>query len=99
MPDPRIFPIESANTTFATVGVGSTLVLAANPYRVDTDFTNDGEEACYMARGNAAVMGSGIKLVPNGTYHIGTNNLFLGDIYAICASGQLNLAISEGLKP
>ena len=97
MPDPRIFPINSSNDTFATVGAVSTLVLALNERRGDCDFTNDGEEPCYLARSNAAVIGSGIKLVPNGTYHIGTNNLFLGNIYGICANGQLNLAISEGL--
>ena len=99
MPDPRIFPIEHVNDTFATVGAVSTQVLTANLNRVDCDFTNDGDEDCYLARGNAAVIGSGIKLVPNGTYHMGTNNLFYGVIYAICASGQLNLCISEGYLP
>lgn len=99
MPDPRIFPVKDATDTFAIVGAVSTLVLAANSARVDADFVNDGDEACYLARGNAAVIGSGIKLVPNGSYHIGTSNLFLGAIYAICASGGLNLAISEGHNP
>ena len=54
MPDPRIFPITNVNDTFATVGAVSTLVLAANPKRVDCDFVNDGDEICYLARGNAA---------------------------------------------
>ena len=99
MPDPRIWPVPSANDTFSTVGAVSTLDLAANPNRVDCDFVNDGNEACYLGRGNAAVIGSGHKLVPNGSYHIGTNNLFLGAIYGICANGQLNITISEGIKP
>ena len=100
MPDPRIFPITNCNDTFATVGAVSTLVLAANVNRVDCDFVNDGDEACYLARGNAAVIGSGIRLNANGgSYRIGTNNLFYGEIYAICAGGQLNLSISEGYLP
>lgn len=103
MPDPRIFPIERANDTFAFVGIASTLVLAANECRVDADLTNDGDAIIYLARGNAAVIGSGIRLNPNGgTYHMGTNNLFLGAIYGISTDEQqegTNLAISEGNRP
>jgi len=97
MPDPRIFPIEFVTDTFATVGVVSTLVLAANRRRVDAEFVNDGDETVYLARGNVAVMGSGIRInARGGCYRIGTNNMFYGDIYAICAGGQLNLTVSEG---
>ena len=97
MPDPRIFPITSVEDTFATVGVVSTLVLATNTRRVDTEIVNDGDETVYLARGNAAVMGSGIRInARGGSYRIGTNNMFYGEIYAICESGQLNLTISEG---
>jgi len=100
MPDPRIWPIPSVNDTFATVGAVSTLVLADNVNRVDADFINDSSQTIYLARGNAAVIGSGERLNANGgSYHIGTDNLFLGDIYAICADGQANLSISEGYKP
>jgi len=97
MPDPRIFPITNSNDTFATVDVVSTLILAANSNRVDCEIVNDGEEVCYLARGNPAVMGSGIRLnAMGGSYRIGTNNLWYGEIYAICAGGDLNLTISEG---
>ncbi len=100
MPDPRIFPITNVNDTFATVDNVSTLVLAANPNRVDCDFTNDSDQVIYLARDNAAVIGSGIRLNPNGgTYHIGTNNLFYGAIYGVCAEGLANLSISEGYLP
>lgn len=102
MPDPRIFPITSVNDTFATVTGGvSTLVLAANPNRVDCDFVNDGDQICYLARGNAAVIGSGIRLNPNGgSYRIGTNNLFYGAIYGICLlDDDNNITISEGYLP
>jgi len=40
MPDPRIWPIPSVIDTYATVGVASTEILAANPYRVDADSRN-----------------------------------------------------------
>lgn len=100
MPDPRIFPIESVNDTFFAVTNVSQVVLAANPERGDTDLVNDSTDVIYLARGNAAVVGSGIRLnASGGSYHIGTNNLFLGDIYAISDCGEQeesNLAISEG---
>ena len=103
MPDPRIWPIDNVNDTFAFVGIVSTLVLATNPNRADTDFTNDGDDIIYLARGNAAVIGSGIRLNPaGGSYHIGTNNLFHGEIYGISTDAEqegTNLAISEGNRP
>lgn len=100
MPDPRIFPIEGVNDTFATVGNVSTLILAANDRRVDTEIVNDGAQVCYLARGNPAVIGSGIRLnALGGSYRIGTNNLFYGDIFAICEGKPLNVTISEGYLP
>ncbi len=96
MPDPRIWPIPSVNDTFASVGLGSALALAANPNRVDADFINTGATWIYLGRGNAAVIGSGEALAPRGgSYHIGVDNLFLGDIYAI-STDEVNLSISEG---
>lgn len=100
MPDPRIWPIPASNDTFATVGAATTEIRPATPRRVDCDFVNDSDQVMYLARGNDAVIGSGIRLNPNGgSYHIGTNNLFLGAINAICADGQANITISEGYKP
>ena len=99
MPDPRIWPIENSIETEAVVGPGSALVLAANEARADADITNDGDNIVYLARGHAAVMGRGQRLNPNGgTYHIGTNNLFLGDVYGI-AIDETSLAVSEGSRP
>ena len=100
MPDPRIWPIPRANGGFATVGVASAIALAANVSRVDADFVNDSDNVIYLARGNAAVIGSGIRLNPNGgSYHMGLFNLFLGDIYAIATGAGSNMTISEGVKP
>jgi len=96
MPDPRIFPIVSVEDTFATVGAVSTLVRNENRRRVFCQFVNCGDEVVYLAEGNAAVMGSGDALYPTGIGRIQTDNMWLGEVYAICESGQLNLAISEG---
>jgi len=102
MPDPRIFPVPNVNDTYAAVTNVSTIVLAARDARVDCDLTNDSTVWIYLGRGNDAVIGSGIPLSPNGgTYHIGTANLFQGDIYGIAdgAKPTANLAISEGYNP
>lgn len=99
MPDPRIWPIVSSVETQATVGPGSVLVLAANPNRTDADICNDSEFVVYLARGNAAVIGRGQRLNPRGgSYHIGTNNLFLGNVYGI-AEDEANLSVAEGNQP
>jgi len=103
MPDPRIFPIVSANDISVGVPAADVIVLQTNPNRVDADFTNDSDDVIYLARGNAAVIGAGIRLNPNGgSYHIGTNNLFHGAIHAISTNamqGESNLCISEGEVP
>ena len=101
MPDPRIWPIPSALDDHATVLAISTLVRAANPNRVDLDLVNDGESVIYLDRGNAAIIGDGIRLNPRGgSYHIGTVNLFLGAVYGIFGDGEMcNMTISEGSKP
>ena len=96
MPDPRIFPIEKIEDTFAIVGAVSTLVRAANSRRVFCQFVNCGDEVVYLAEGNAAVFGSGDAIYPSGVGRIQTDNMFYGEVYAICESGGLNLAISEG---
>ena len=100
---PIEWPVPSATDTFATIYGVSTLALAANPRRQDTEFVNDSTLWIYLARGNAAVVGSGIPLSPRGgSYTIGAHNLFLGNVYAIHTGGEqveANLAISEGHKP
>ncbi len=102
MPDPRIFPIPSATPTAAIAPAASGPVLAANVARVDADIINvsDPSEAISLSRGGVAVLGAGITLTARGSsYHIGTNNLFLGIINAISASGDAALSIDEGVKP
>ena len=100
MPLPTVWPIPAAIDTFATVGVVDSIVVAANVARVDCELVNDSTATIYLARGNAAVVGSGIRINANGgSYSIGTHNLFMGDVHAIGPDGQQNLTISEGTKP
>ena len=98
MPDPRIWPVPNSRIDSQAVDNVTTVVLAADPNRVDCDLTNVGTEMAYLARGEAAVMLSGIPLTPNGSYHIGTGNLWLGTVEAICDTGAAIIAISEGFK-
>ncbi len=100
MPDPRIFPIPSAHTDYVTVLGISTLVRAANPNRVSINLVNDGASVIYLSLGNAAVVGSGMRINPRGgSYHIGQSNLWLGEIYGITEGEMSNMTISEGYKP
>lgn len=99
MPVPLTWQIKTATDTKVAVAAASTLVIAANPKRIDLVLVNDSDEAIYLARGNAAVMNAGIRLnATGGSYEIKYDNMFLGAIYAICASGQKNLTISEGVR-
>lgn len=100
--DPLIWPWETENAGAVTVDNVSTVVLAANPNRVGLDLTNLSapSEAISLGFGDAAVAGEGKVLTAYGsTYHMGTDNLYLGDIYAICPSGGMELAVSEETNP
>ena len=83
-----------------TIANISTEILAKNADRKVVILCNDSNEAVYIGLGEAAVMNSGIALTPNtidGQRIILSGELrFTGIIYAICASGSKNLAITEG---
>ncbi len=97
MPDPRIFPIERANDGHAGVTDASTIIVVANEQRADLKIVNDLDVVVYLARGNAAVVGDGIKLIQNGAFNMDTQDLFLGYIAAICNQGEDgSVTISEG---
>ena len=103
MPDPRIFPIDRANDGHAGVTDASVIIVPANEQRADlkivndTAYAEDAEGTVYLARGNVAVVGDGIKLTRNGAFNMDTQDLFLGDIYAICNIGEdCTVTISEG---
>lgn len=98
MPDPRIFPIDRADDTHAGVTDASVIIVAANEKRADLKIVNDLAIIVYLARGNAAVVGDGIRLNGNGgAFNMDTQDLFLGAIHAICGIGQDgSVTISEG---
>ncbi len=101
MVDPLIWPWETENASTVTVGAASTVVLAANTNREGLDLVNlsDPSEAISLGFGNAAVAGEGKVLTVYGsTYHMGTANKYQGAINAICASGGMQLAVSEETK-
>ncbi len=101
MVDPLIWPYDTENAIPITVGAASTVVLAANPNRAGLDLVNLSapSEAISLGFGNAAVAGEGKVLTAYGsTYHMGTANMYLGAIFAICASGGMQLAVSEELQ-
>jgi len=98
MPDPRIHPIERANDGVAGVTDASVIVVVANEQRADLEIVNDSDFNVWLARGNVAVVGSGIFLARNGgSYTMDTQNLYLGYIAAICNQGEdASITISEG---
>ncbi len=98
MVDPLIWPWDTEEANAVVVGAASTLVLAENTNRTGLDLVNlsDPSEAISLGFGQDAVAGSGKVLTAYGSdYHMGTNNLFQGEIYAICPSGGMQLAVSE----
>lgn len=99
MPTPLIWPVPSVDDTFGTVAAATGEVVAANPNRLDLKIVNDSDVVVYLARGNPAVIGSGIRLNPNGgSYEMEESDFFLGAFNAICAT-DANLTISEGYAP
>ena len=101
MPDPRIWPMESEIPSAAVAPAVSGIVLAANTQREGADIVNisDPSEPVSLALGVDAVLGFGKTLTAYGSsYHMGTNNLFKGDIYGISASGTAVLSVSEESK-
>jgi len=100
MPNPLIWPIGSVTDNFAAVGIASAIIMAENLRRADADFINTSANWIYLGKGHDAIVGSGEALAPRGgSYHIGTNNLFTGDIYAIASAADSNLSMSEGDIP
>ena len=98
MPDPRKYPITTDIPTAVAAGAVSNIILAANSRRLGADIVNvsDPSEMISLALGIPAVLGAGKTLtVHGGVYHMGTDNLYTGDIYGISASGIGALSVSE----
>lgn len=92
--------INTANSVLnsgVSVGNTSTLVLAANSSRRYLFLVNDSNESIYVSLGSAAVLNEGVLLTSGGgALTLDTTSMYHGAIYAICASGGMNLTICEG---
>lgn len=102
MPDPRIWPIVKSVDWSQVLGGASAIIVPANVKRADCDITNVCDYWVYLSRSDPAEVLAGIPLAPwGGSYHIGTNNMWEGDIWAISSNKQEEsvVAISEGYRP
>lgn len=85
--------------TAPVIGAATTVALAANANRLYALLVNDGTETIYLALGVAAVMNIGIPILSGGSYEMSRElgNLYVGAVNAICASGGMVLAVTEGV--
>ena len=91
-------PVATVTDDSVTVGAASTTILAANSKRTNVVLTNDSDETIYISRGDTAVMNKGIRVNANGgSYEIGVLNMYRGIVTGICASGGMNMCVSEGV--
>lgn len=82
--------------TFATVGVASGTALAANSSRTGAIFTNNSVNTISLnISGGAAVLGSGITLLPGMSWTMGIMDFTTSAITAIASAAGSNLSIQE----
>lgn len=83
------------------VGATSTQVIAADGNRDYILIVNNSDETIYIVLGETAKMNYGIRINANGgslELSRRNTNMFLGNINAICDSGNKDLLITEGFK-
>lgn len=78
-----------------SVGVASTAVLGANAARKGLTLVNTSSNTISLAFGNAAVLNSGITLVPFGTFTMDAYDYTTAAINAIASAASSNLAVQE----
>lgn len=84
-----------AAPTFATVGVASAQVVAANASRKGLKFTNTSGARISLGFGATAVLDSGDTLYPGGHFHMDEFDFDLGAVNAIASAAASNLGIQE----
>lgn len=78
------------------VGNTTTVVSTQKDKRMYIILTNDSDETIYLAIGEAASGGKGIRLnASGGAYGLEPEDILNFQINAICASGGKNLCITE----
>jgi hypothetical protein len=93
-----MFHVFSTSTSgSATVGATSTKILSFNSARAYLLLVNDGTEDIYISLGAAAVINKGLRLnADGGVIELKMDGVqFIGEVYAICASGGMNLTYIE----
>lgn len=83
--------------TAASVGVASAQAVAAAATRKGLVLTNTSSNTISLGFGNAAVLNSGITLVPNGVFSMDEYSFDVGAVNAIASGATSNLAIQEFL--
>ena len=86
--------------TPATIGIASSVALAANPARKYALLVNDSDSAIYIKIGAAAVASEGIRINPNGgSYEMSPayGNLDTRVINAISSGAGKVLLVTEGV--
>jgi len=82
--------------TNVTVGSTSTKVLDVSGDRDWVIIVNDSDEAVYLGMATAAALNKGIRLNANGgSLEIDFECPFIGEINAICTSGNKNLCVFQ----
>ena len=98
MPKPTVWPVPNKRPFAINVGAVSTQVVPALSDRLTLVGVNTGTEVCYVSEGVAAVFGLGDAVYPGGSMHMDELNLYIGPIYAICATGAAILSCTEGSR-
>ena len=86
----------AASNTTPSVTTSSTEILAANTNRKYACIFNNTGAAFYLKFGATAVVNQGIRLGPNEKFEIKLDNLWLGAVNAIRASGAAAIDVFEG---
>lgn len=79
----------------SSVGVTSAQSVAANASRKGLLLFNNSSATISVAFGNAAVLGSGVTLLPGGTWEMGEYSYSTAAVNAIAGSAASNLSIQE----
>lgn len=89
----------NVTNTSSTVSTTALMALDVNSSRVYAALVNNGSNAVYLslkATSTGVTPNTGILLTANGgSYEITPDNLYIGPIYAITASGTSSLTIVE----
>lgn len=88
-------PLTPAAPTFATVGTSSASAVAANANRKGLILINTSGNYIYLGLGFTAVIGSGIVLIPFGTWTMDEFTFTTAAINAIASGASSNLSIQE----